>query len=114
MRSRIRDRVSSRAQPVGDQLEDLVAAQVIEWFVESALEQVQLTHSRRTLVQLPAAGGIDQRVSRSRQYEKGDLDVTGAREDVLRSVLPFSACACRILVVYQRIVPVSLNHLRNP
>src|ERR1700674_2300416 len=118
MRSRIRDRASSLAralaQPAGDQLEDLLTPEVIEGLVVSALEQVELAHRSGLVMELLAAGGIDQSVSRSGKDQEGDLDLAGVSEDRSGRGLPLGAEAGRDLVVHERVVAISLDHLRNP
>src|SRR2546430_17298746 len=79
---------ASRVDPPRDDVEHLLATEVVEGFVISARQHVQSALLRSLGVQLLAPGRIDEPVGGAGQYEKWNRDAVRARQHILRGPVP--------------------------
>src|SRR6266550_6657808 len=115
--NRGRDSAAQRArppqsflQPLGDQCKDLVAPQVVERFMVSAFQKLQLAGLGSSRMELLAALEIDQPVTGPGKDQKWNLDVSREPEVFGGSALPLGVEPARDLAVNQRIGAVSGDH----
>src|SRR5438132_9966264 len=100
-------------QPLLDQIEDLLSAQIVERLVIAAWQEVQLALFRRSSMQLFAAGRVDKAISGAGEDQEGNRNLAGPRQHISSRLLPLSEQAARYLRMHKRIGPVSRDDLRH-
>src|SRR5207249_5717377 len=78
----------SLAQPIREEAEDLIAAEVVERLVVPTIENLELAHGRRTTMQLRAARGIDEGVGAAGKYQERNPNVARSLEILRRRPRP--------------------------
>src|SRR5216683_5655448 len=76
---------ASRADPARDDVEDLLATEVVEWFVISTRQHVQCAPLRSLRVQLLTSSRVDEPVRVSGQDEERNRDAVRVREQIGRA-----------------------------
>src|SRR5207247_9462003 len=79
---------ASRADPSRDDVEHLLATEVVEGFVISIRQHVQCALVRSLRVQLLASGRVDEPIGVSREDEERNRDAIRVGEHILRGAVP--------------------------
>src|SRR5438034_5423501 len=79
---------ASRVDPPRDDVEHLLATEIVEGFVISARQHVQCALLRSLRVQPLAPGRVDEPVGVAGEYEKWNRDAIRVREQILRGPVP--------------------------
>src|SRR6266849_1898527 len=75
---------ASRADPARDDVEDLLATEVVEWFVISTRQHAQCALPRGLRVQVLASSRVDELVGVSGQDEERNRDAIRVSEHIPR------------------------------
>src|SRR6266851_8954679 len=79
---------ASRADPARDDVEDLLATEVVEWFVISTRQHAQCALPRSLRMQLLASSRVDELVGVTRKDEERNRDAIRVGEHILRGAVP--------------------------
>src|SRR2546427_1120739 len=104
---------ASRADPARDDVEDLLATEVVEWFVISTRQHVQCALPRSLRVELLASSRVDELIGVSRQDEEWNRDAIRVGQHIVRGAVPLRVQPAGDLGMNKRVGAIGLYHLRD-
>src|SRR6266567_3408003 len=79
---------ASSADPGRDDVEDLLATEVVEWFVISTRQHAQCALLRSLRVKLLASSRVDEQVGVTRKDEERNRDAIRVGQHIVRGTVP--------------------------